>query len=599
MRPVPRSRHFIAVLLLAALAAGAGLLARHDDRMSDPQHHGAAAAMKRADLSLYSHDMIFGSRLWLLNPPLPQFLLNRLWSITGGADPARPFCLAVAPLVLLYLLGMYFLLYSQTRSWSISVFVAALSSTVTHALGGSFWGIGSLASIQPMGLCTVAIPWLVLGALNLPRQWAVAGIFGFVGLLGNIHPGMALNLTLVLAAAMLARWRFRPLAWLRIAICLAAAVAAALPYLMYVARMIGRIRPDSAAVQAGAYFRALEVAGVESLYPQILGEAVNWPMAMFLLVVPAALLLHRVERYPIRNAAFWWWMLGGTLVVTFLAQGLAQLVGTLRPSIPPVLSFAQASALLMLPLYVLLAHVLTSVFRIAQSHGDLIRWACLALAATWVIPSENFRVARYRALETATTFMPESSKPRKVFQHRRKTRQSRELVRLGHWARTTDPASVFLFNDIEFRVHSRRAVLAATDDLPYVYYYAPWRLSGWTQTLQDQQNLLSPAETFEIDRLRGFVRDLSRQPAWQGVRQWYVVYGGPAPPGTPLEVEPVFRGEFYRVYAVDDLPRVRSTTPATQSETFPEPETAPSATSRTRTAAAATGPGPATRKESP
>ena len=93
---------------------------------------------------------------------------------------------------------MYALLYRQTRSWSLSAFVAVLSSAVTYTLGRSYWGIGSLASITPPTLVLAVVPLIVLSYLRYERQWRVLLVFAFIGVCGNLHLVTAANLTIVL-----------------------------------------------------------------------------------------------------------------------------------------------------------------------------------------------------------------------------------------------------------------------------------------------------------------------------------------------------------------------------------------------------------------
>ena len=149
MRTIPQSRHLVAGLILTAVAGAVGVAAWHDDRLSDPQHYAAAAALREADPDLFEHDPVLGpSGLWRYQSPAFGKLVGWLLVAAGGDDPSLPFRVGAGPLALVYLLGMYALLFRQTRNWSISVFVAVLSATVVDALGGSFWGVGSLSAVH-------------------------------------------------------------------------------------------------------------------------------------------------------------------------------------------------------------------------------------------------------------------------------------------------------------------------------------------------------------------------------------------------------------------------------------------------------------------
>ena len=567
MRPIPQSRHLVAILLLAGVAATSGYLAAHDERLSDAQEYAATAALKRNAADRFAHDPIYGpSRLWQFHPPAFQIPLEMVLIPTGYRDPMLPFRIMTGVVVMVYLCGMYALLYRQTRSWSISVFVAVLSSTVTYAIGGAFWGVGSLGSIEPAGLCIAVIPLVLLAYRRHGRTWRVLLVFGFIGLLGNLHPATAMNLSLVLLIAFLAERRFSLRAWptaIGSGIC---AFVGALPYLWYCYWLRRELTPPDAVVSTQTIYEAIAIGEWNVLYPEILRSVLSWPLFLFLLVVPLTVVLNRLERFPIRNFRFWLWFIGAGLFVTFVLQGASQLIGTLRPAGPPILTFVWASSLVMLPLYALLAQVLTSLFRITRTHRALVRWGCAAFAAAWIIPSSNFRVARYATLEAANTFVhlfaerpaeppgirsPADRPWRKVQEHRDKLRRAAELVEIGQWAqdpRNTGIDAVFLCNRVEFRMLSRRSIVAAGDDLPFFYHFAPWRLQEWAKAVVLQSRIFFALQGAEPVALPELIRELSSQKQFDGVKEWYIILPGRATHGKLEDLELKWSGEFHQVY---------------------------------------------------
>jgi len=573
MRPVPRSRHVPAVLLLVTAAAATSYIAMRDDRLSDGQKHAGTVAMKLRDPDLFGHDAVFGpSGLWRFHVPVFQAMMAPALRTTKYQDASAPFRAAAGPVALIYLLGMYALLFRQTRNWSVSVFVAIVSLTVTYALAGSFWGTGALESIQPAGLCTAAVPWIVLAFVQYWRDWRVLPVFAAVGALGNLDPVAAMNLAIVLLIVLLAIRRFSLRAWpVAIACCAVAFIVSGPLVWRDFALQQSLTSPGAGAVGVETIHQVIKIAQWELLYPELLRSAVNWPLVLLLVVLPATVIQYRVERYPIRQFALWVWMIAAVLFVTFGLQGLSQLIGVLRQTRPPILLFAQASGLVMLPLYVLFSQMLTSIFRLTRRHRSMVRWACGAFAAVWIIPAGNFRVARYAALEAATMFMDESAKPTKVMEHREKLRRHKELVEMGLWARGTDRGAVFLFDNIEFRMISRRSIVASQDDLGYFYYRAPWRLKEWAGNVLEQSRLLHPAGTADIGEIRQFVSDLAgarhdrtgarqasattrvgAQGRFDGVTEWYVVLPVRQPTqGRLANLSPVYSGQFYQVYKLD------------------------------------------------
>ncbi len=181
MRPIPRTRHLLAVLIFAGASAAAGYMATIDDRLSKTQIGIASVAVKRHEPELFADDPVFGeSGRWRFHTPFLQSLLEVILLPTGYQDLTLPFRALTGVAVMIYLSGMYALLYRQTRSWSLSAFVAVLSSAVTYTLGRSYWGIGSLASITPPTLVLAVVPLIVLSYLRYERQWPVLPLVAFI-----------------------------------------------------------------------------------------------------------------------------------------------------------------------------------------------------------------------------------------------------------------------------------------------------------------------------------------------------------------------------------------------------------------------------------
>ena len=167
MKPVPKAQHLFAGMILLAVAGVYAYLAALDDRVSPTQTSIAAAALKEDDPSLFRHDPVYGpSGLWRVHTPVFQGLLKMALVPTGHRDAILPFRFMVPGITLLFLGGMYALLFRACRSWSVAVFVAAMSTRVTYTLGGATWGVGSLGSITPATLCLAVVPLLVLAMLR-------------------------------------------------------------------------------------------------------------------------------------------------------------------------------------------------------------------------------------------------------------------------------------------------------------------------------------------------------------------------------------------------------------------------------------------------
>lgn len=561
MRPVPRPRHVPAVLILVGVAALYGHLAGLDKRLSDTQVDIAAAALKDHRPDLFPQDPVFSGRLWRFHTPVFLGLLKFALVPTAYSNLALPFRMLTAVVSLVYLLGAYGLMYRQCHSWSVSTFVAVLSSAVTYTLGQAFWGVGSLGSITPPTLCIAVTPIIVLSFLHYgdpaavpSRQWRLLWVFGFIGLLGNLHLVTAMNLTIILVIVHLGRQRFALRAWPVAVLGAACSLIAALPYALYYFALREATSPAGATIGYDQAFEAFRVAGLAVLYPDVLKSLLNWMLVVAVLVIPAGAVLPRVERFRVHNLGFWVWFVLAGLFVAFVLQGLSQLIGLVREQAPPVIDFVQASSLVMLPLYVLFAQTLTNIFRLLRAHRAWVRLGCAALMAAWMIPSDNLRVARHMLLDTATAYMDEADKPRNVQRHHETAARRRELAAIGDWARRhSDPSAIFLVDRTEFRMLSHRAILAGSNDAKYIYYLAPWRLPDWMDRLKRQNKLLNPraGDRADAEALRSFAQELAAREEFNAVRQWYAILHAEGAPQTGQILKPVPSeqwGRHYRLY---------------------------------------------------
>ena len=89
-------------------------------------------------------------------------------------EGGKAFRVGIFPFVLLYLCGMYALLWRQCRSSSIAAFVSVLSIAVIPTFGEWFSGIGTLESITPAGLVMVFSPFLMLCYLRTSKNNKIA-----------------------------------------------------------------------------------------------------------------------------------------------------------------------------------------------------------------------------------------------------------------------------------------------------------------------------------------------------------------------------------------------------------------------------------------
>jgi hypothetical protein len=554
MRPIPQTRHLLALAFFVACATMAQYFALTQDRFSDSQVFAATAALKRHDGTVLANDAVFGTIRWRFHTPFLQSLLEVTLVPSGYADPMLPFRLMTGAMVFIYLAGMYALLYRQCRSWSISAFVAILSSAVVDTIGRGYWGIGPLGSITPAAMIMAISPLIILAYLRYQNQWQVLLVFAFVGLCGNIHLVSAVNLTLVMLVMHLGCRRFRLSSWPTAVACGLSAALAASPYALYYLHLRYVSVPPQWHLSLETAYAALRLADADWLYPEVLKQLFNWMFFVLVLLVPAAAVLSRVERFRVRDLGVWIWLAVGALLVGVVGQGLSQLAGALTDT-APLIDFVQASRFVMLPLYVLFAQALTNLFRIVRSHPHALRWVCAGLLAAWMIPSDNLQPARHMAYRWATSFIPQKQRPLRVQELERKQRREDELNRIADWARVATPlGSVFMIGDVEFRMRSRRAIVASSQDLRYYYYVTPWDVDVWIEQIQRQQIALRPpAGQIDPAPLTALAADVARRrevnphvPVY-AIIQTIDIAEGP----TALQiVAPAGWGEFYALLRV-------------------------------------------------
>ena len=560
MKPGFRGRHLLAVAIFAMVAAGYGRLAMLDYRFAPSQPGVAAAVLKEENRQLFPCDPVLGaSKLWQLESPLFQGVM-KLWLVPQGyADITMPFRATVPILTMLYLCGMYALLYRQCLNWSVSAFVAVLSSAVVWGPGEWHWGVGSLGSVTPQALCLSVTPLVMMAYLRYAKGWQVILVFGFIGLMGNLHLITAVNLTIILALVHCARERFRP-SFLTLLAALGCAVLGMAPYLAYYFAQRQAVSPEG--VRAGYDWArdALETAGLKVLYPELLRPLAAFLPFCVILGAPAVSILFRRERFRTRELGTWVWFVAAAAFVGLGLHGLAQAVGKWLDRPPIVIDFVQALAILFLPLYVLLAQALSHLFRLMSALRGWLRAACVLLLIGWVGYSDNVGVLRHWLAQQATAFMSEDDKPPYVKRQRERQVNAEELAHMAEWCRDenhTDPAAVFVTDSGVFRMLSRRSILSSADDIRYLYYARPWRLRDWAQEIDRVEQLCDSPGSGQ--GLCAYAEERSRPGADQvRASAWYVVLDGGRTLEAPAAAREIKSDLWGREYRLFQLPQPAS-----------------------------------------
>ena len=556
MKPAPRQKHLSAILILAVVAGVQTYLACLDNRLSPPQVHMVTARISRHTPDALSQDPTFGGRGISqrdkpLNSPFRQFWAEAMLTDESGLHPHVAFGIAAGVLAMTYLCGMYFLLVRQCQVWSLAVFVAVCSLGVADTLGNAYWGIGALGSATGEGLFIAATPWLVLGLLCTAETWLMIPLFAMAGLLGNAYVPGAVNLTIVLAAGYLFS---RPLTLRRAGLaglCVAAALGALVPAWWHHVDLVRSLPPDGAAAGAHEAMDAMAAGSLRVGYAEMLDSLLNWVILALVLILALVVTLGQTIRHRVRDRVLWLWMLGGALALAVPVHCLCLLAGSLRSAPPPAIDFIRASSVAMLPLYVFFAEALVALFHTLPSSRRLLRVSCGVLLVAWFAGSDNVRIARHAFLDAATMFLDEESRPANVRRHREADLARGELTAIALWARDQKHTqSVFLIDPAHgavFRMISRRAVVAARDDVLYIYHVAPHRLGRWHRRSLDLAALLV-GKTTDGD-IRAAIAAWRKAGLFQHVSKWYLVRRADEPALTDLEeVSGAGWGKVYRLF---------------------------------------------------
>lgn len=359
-----------------------------------------------------------------------------------------------------------------------------------------------------------------------------------------------MNLTLVLVLVYLLRHRFAPKAVAMALLGGLCALGTALPYLGYYWHLRSSLTPPDAEISAAAVDQAFRLGDWAVLYPDILKSLLYWLLQSLGLLIPTTVLILRVERFRIRNLGFWLSWAAAALFIALGLHGLSQWIGLWRDDAPWVIDFAGGACFVMLPLYVLFAQSLTNLFRLLHTHKTVLRWACIALMAAWLLPTDNLRVGRHYFYKWTTAFMEDDQKPLRVLELRDRRQERTELASLAAWAReNTPPDAMFITDRAEFRMLSRRPVAVCRDDVKYYYYVTPWKMDEWIEWILQQKKLLQSPSEAAVDE---FIATL-RKGGFPETSQWYIVLSAENPPQIRAGLTPVESprwGDQYLLYRI-------------------------------------------------
>jgi hypothetical protein len=267
---VPKRALLLPLLLFTVLTTAHTYIGlSHGELGNSDQINIGIMELKLSDSTLFSRDYVFqDASLFAFYTPvfvsLTAFLKQLVGSFVSGLIVLMPVVMIV------YLLGMFLLVYWFTRSGLIAFFISVVSSFPKWTIGATFWGVTGLETIMPRTLFLMFAPWLfLLFFLWLEDKrgvWRLLLLLFAVGLLANVHPVSGLVVVqLMLSLLLFARGFSRQSIAL---ICLSgvAALFGALPILVNMAGSFRSIS-DEPVVIAFADFYAVMHLRLGTLFP--------------------------------------------------------------------------------------------------------------------------------------------------------------------------------------------------------------------------------------------------------------------------------------------------------------------------------------------
>lgn len=490
MRPVPKPRHATAVALFVMLAILSGFYARTEHLLSTEQVEAAAGALRSYDSSLFQGDPIYGSTgLYRLESPVVRWYLREWYRVRGTEDLALPFAAPAGPLVLVYLLGMYGLMWTQTRSWSTACYVAVLSLAVVQMAGGGHWGLGTLQTMTGAAVVTALAPATLWALLNLRRSPGTLWLFLGVGLLASFDAAASLNLALVLIVALFWNGRATPRAALLGGACLLCWLAGASPriaHLYAVHQSIGQVP----LLQADL---SMQTRMAES-FGSILSTALEFPAFAYLLglLIPVLALLLGSERFRIPRKRMWVALLIGTTAPVLALHALEIALKAQDGVYAGSLDYASALRWTFLPLYVLLAQAIVIARRLGLP-ATAMRLVLAGWMVVWLAPAENLDAVRHAMEEAAAAPLAPATRPQAVQQRQTQRQRLDELQAIGQWLRRHSAQDARVMSEhCRLRLWSLRAQLVCQGDEIFYARLGDEAWAAWKSLNDQQQRLLRP-----------------------------------------------------------------------------------------------------------
>jgi hypothetical protein len=453
------------VVVLVALALAGGLIL-----LGDPDLHGDQNAYNLLVARKLSPGLLARDALYRYDPDL----LHVPWFLDVHAALARRLGGDVEPALawLGWLMGALFIAghYVFFRVVSGRPLPAALATvgavTIRNALGGEVWGFDGMPSAATRTILAGLTPLLLLLFLWWRARPALAGYWGLLGLLFNVHPVSAYQLAQVTALVHLGRERCRPRALGQVALGVALFVAGALPYL--VPFFTGRLGGGTPATVRAA----LDYRFPYLLYPIAPNALLS--VAFHLALPFGAWLAWRRRREVHAVLTPLEPVMAAAIVLGFGGTALIQAAGVLLDR--PYVDIQQLRVMrLLYP--ILLGGLALTYARLLDRRTARARAAVAVLFLLSLIPPAQvihaFSWQTRAAVKQALGLGPPAAAATTV---------AETAARPALWRWTTaatPPSALFMTDDAEFRLRTRRSITGSWKDGALMFLAGSGPLTQW------------------------------------------------------------------------------------------------------------------------
>jgi hypothetical protein len=460
---VPRRAGEAVAVVLVALALSGGLVLLGDPDLRGDQNAYNLLVAKKLAPELFARDTLYRYEPNVLHVPwfldVQAALARRL-----GGDVERALAWLGWLMGALFMAGHY-VFFRAISGRPLPAALATLGAvTVRNALGGEVWGFDGMPSAATRTILAGLTPPLLLLFLWWRARPALAGYWALLGVLFNVHPVSAYQLAQVTAVAHL--WRERSVRALgQVALGAALFVAAALPYLVpFFGARIGGGAP--ATIRA-----ALDYRFPYLFYPIAPNALLS---VAFHLALPLGAWLawrRRREPHPVLTPLVP--VLGAALVLGFGATALIQAVGVALDR--PYADIQELRILRLLYPITLGALALRYARWLERRTRAALAAVAVVVLLSLVPPAEIIhafsRETRARVKHALGMGPPPAAAAPADVAAR---------PALWRWAAaSTPPAALFMTDDAEFRLRTRRSITGSWKDGALMFLAGSGPLAQW------------------------------------------------------------------------------------------------------------------------